>query len=55
MFFDLQGQVSDVLMDDKGSSEVHCQSSFLGGGSNIRGPLNRSLDSHSPNKAAESR
>ncbi|KAK6787635.1 hypothetical protein RDI58_016160 [Solanum bulbocastanum] len=49
-----KGQLSDVLMDDKGSSEVHCQSRFPGGGSNIPGPFNRSLDLHSPNKAVES-
>lgn len=44
-----QGQLSDVLMDDKGSSEVHCQSRFPGGVSNIPGLFNRSLDLHSPN------
>lgn len=53
MFFDLQGQLSDVLME--GSSEVHCQSRFPGGVSNIPGLFNRSLDLHSPNKIAESR
>ncbi|XP_055832949.1 uncharacterized protein LOC129901718 isoform X2 [Solanum dulcamara] len=47
-----QGQLHDVLME--GSSEVHCQSRFPGGVSNIPGLFNRSLDLHSPNKIAES-
>lgn len=55
MFFDVQGQLSDGLMDYKGSSEVHCQSRFPGGVSTIPGLFNRSLDLHSPNKVAESR
>ncbi|MCD7464623.1 hypothetical protein HAX54_053133 [Datura stramonium] len=49
-----EGQLSDVLMDDKGSSEVHRQSRFPGGVSDIPGLFNRSLDLHSPNKVAES-
>ncbi|KAJ8560567.1 hypothetical protein K7X08_022427 [Anisodus acutangulus] len=49
-----KGQLSDVLMDDKGSSEVHRQSRFPGGVSNVPGLINRSLDVHSPNKVAES-
>lgn len=55
MFFDLQEQLSDVLVDDKGSSEVHCQSRFPGGVSNIPGLLNRSLNLHSPNKVVDSK
>ncbi|PHT79597.1 hypothetical protein T459_17649 [Capsicum annuum] len=49
-----KGQLSDGLMDYKGSSEVHCQSRFPGGVSTIPGLFNRSLDLHSPNKVAES-
>ncbi|KAJ8563187.1 hypothetical protein K7X08_031639 [Anisodus acutangulus] len=49
-----KGQLSDVSVDGKGSSEVHCQSRFPGGVSNIPGLFNRSLDLHSPSKVAES-
>ncbi|XP_059299853.1 uncharacterized protein LOC132052364 [Lycium ferocissimum] len=49
-----KGQLSNVLMDGIGSSEVYCQSRFPGGVSNTPGLFNRSLDLHSPNKVAES-
>ncbi|CAN4100376.1 unnamed protein product [Withania somnifera] len=49
-----KGLLSDVLVDNKGSSEVHCQSKFPGGVSNIPGLFNRSLDLHSPKKVAKS-
>nr|XP_016488422.1 PREDICTED: uncharacterized protein LOC107808417 [Nicotiana tabacum] len=48
-----KGQLPDVLMDGKGSHEVHLQSRFPGV-SNIPGLFNRSLDLHSPNKVAQS-
>ncbi|OIS98112.1 hypothetical protein A4A49_03614 [Nicotiana attenuata] len=47
-----KGKLPDVLMDGKGSHEVHLQS--RSGVSNIPGLFNRSLDLHSPNKVAQS-